>query len=103
MANERYGLMCPICKDACYMGKTMGDGIYSNRGTGLYKDDDNDGHRMRIIWTWMWKHLTECHKQFEWGNSDKALFTVVSEGHSSLHFSGDRHWNRHTDEDYLKG
>lgn len=92
MANERYGMMCPVCKDACYIGKTMGDGIYTTV--------EAPKKRMRIIWTWMWKHLLECHREFQFGIGSEILFTVIHEGHPDLDMSEEKHWNRHTDDDY---
>jgi len=74
MALERYGLLCPICNDVLYIGKTMGAGIYTNRNPAA--------DQLEIIYDWMWKHLEECHKKVSWGSGDELLFHVVHEGHS---------------------
>lgn len=91
MANERYALMCPICKDACYLGKTMGQGIYTN--------NCDAGERMEIVWDWMWRHLLKCHKEYQWGVGDQTLFIVVHEGHPDLNT---RTYNRHKRIDWSK-
>lgn len=73
MALERYGLLCPICNDVIFLGKTMGDGIYTVR--------ENE-KQLELIYDWMFKHLEECYKKISWGSSDELLFHVVHEGHS---------------------
>lgn len=87
MANERYGLHCPICGDCKYIGKTMCVGIYNNNG--------NQAEFLNSIYAWMWKHLLECHKEFQWGAGSEVLFEVIHEGHPDVArmMKEGRHWN----------
>lgn len=87
MANERFGIMCPICKDAVFVGKHFNNGLYA---------PDDPAQRLAIMYDWMWKHLVECHGQVEWpANDATVVYQIVHEGHPSLKFDQDNHWNRH--------
>ena len=92
MANERFGMMCPICKDAFYLGKHLCYGIYNN--------DPKNFDRLSLLYSWMWKHLTECRQVTEFGDAKITVFDVVAEGHPDLLLVDGLHWNRHKAEDF---
>lgn len=91
MALERFGMRCPICGDAFYLGKHMCAGIYNN---------DSGCDRLDLLYDWMWEHLNRCREATDFGNALITLFEVVAEGHPLLDFSPDKHWNRHKKGDF---
>ncbi len=96
MANERYGLRCPICKDCRYLGKTMGDGIYINASG----EPNVEAEHLDMIFKWMWKHLLECHGEFQWGSGNEVLFEIVHEGHEDVvrGIKEGKHWTRKVED-----
>jgi hypothetical protein len=66
MANQRYFITCPVCRECKILGKSLGDGIYSY------------SVNLENIQEWMWKHMVDegCHGD-EW--TDGILFTIEGE------------------------
>ena len=97
MANNRYYIQCPVCKKTSYMGKSLGDGIYNNKAIagkwfnqekllkeigdsikGLTQERDliASGILLEELYTFMWRHMMNCHKdEFKAGE----LFKIISE------------------------
>lgn len=102
MANNRYYLYCPKCKEKQYLGKSLGDGIYNNKSASrdfmtpeqilseLNLDDNRalakggfplkpepekaQAEFLEEIYNWMWKHLMGCYKdEFYSGEIFKVL------------------------------
>lgn len=63
MANNRYFLHCPTCNEICFLGKSLGEGVY---GSDLEK-----------VHAFMWEHLLSCNKDGEW--SATPVFQVITE------------------------
>ena len=106
MANNRYYLYCPKCKEQKFMGKSLGDGIYNNASATdelltpeqalkaimeSMSDDramakggwplKNNPYKYQAeffeeIYDWMWKHLLKCRKD-EFYKGE--LFKVLTE------------------------
>jgi alpha-amylase/alpha-mannosidase (GH57 family) len=106
MANNRYYLYCPKCKDQQFIGKSLGDGIYDNKsvksglldprdilknmaenakdnralakgGYPLTKNPEKyQSEFLGEIYDWMWKHIMECYKDEFY---EGELFKVLTE------------------------
>jgi hypothetical protein len=77
MANNRYYLYCD-CGEKLYLGKSLGDGIYT------WRDPGEDQVK---TFSWMWEHLMDCkHPNAtgpdslgpEWVSGE--IFKVLTEG-----------------------
>ena len=80
MANNRYYIECPVCKEQVYMGKSLGNGIYNMRSyQGKFykaKEYKADAEVLNECYDFMWKHMLACHKdEFKGGE----LFKIMSE------------------------
>lgn len=87
MANQRYFITCPVCRDKIYMGKSIGNGIYNmSPYNGVYKPGeafkpkvDPDTAYAKFLedcYSWMWTHMMECYKD---ETKDGILFTINSD------------------------
>ena len=86
MANQRYYLKCK-CGETLYIGKSLGDGIYNNRGTNeMFANpvekmgeiaQNGDAEVLNEMYEWMWDHVWRCYGS---EIDDNKLFEVVTEG-----------------------
>ena len=89
MANERFGLRCPVCKECLYLAKTMGGGLYRNSGGDF---------SLEKLFEWMDDHIFDCHQQgMFWLDDNVPAFEIVAEGHPDVQamFEKGSHWNKY--------
>jgi hypothetical protein len=87
MADERYGLKCPICNECRYFAKYFAGSIYITT--------DEKKH-LENIFKWMYKHLIECHEQmvfYKDNDKNTVLFEMISEGNDAV-VEMKEHWNK---------
>lgn len=63
---------------------------------GIHNNSPDQEKFLKAIYDWMWKHLLECRKEFQFGAGDEVLFEIIHEGHSDVTrmMKDGSHWNQ---------